>query len=315
MYLEKGYSLDCVNIILNSLAKNTLQQYNSCYVQWWNFCKLHKADPTVKSIPLILEFLTKKFQNGAMYGTINSMRSALSLLLDCELSTNKDISRFFKGIFRLRPNKPKYNETWDPSIVLDFISNFFPNEQLSLNILSKKLLMLLALTTAQRLQTFSKITIDNISIDNECIKIKVPQLIKTSRLNSPQPLLILKFYEKESICPARALCNYLQITKTLRINHKNLFITLKKPHSPASTHTLSRWIKDVLTDAGIDSTIFTAHSTRHAATSAAHRKGLNINLIKSTAGWSDKSQNFAKFYNLPLVDSHNFGDCILNNTM
>lgn len=303
-----------MNIIISSLAKKTLQQYESCYKQWWQFCKKHNFNPLSESIPVILQFLTNKYQSGSAYGTINSMRSALSLLLDKELSINKDISRFFKGIFRLRPSKPKYHDTWDPSIVLNYVTNLYPNASLNLDVLSKKLLILLALTTAHRLQTFSLITVENIEVNNDCIKIKVPQTIKTTKINSYQPLLILNFFnENQSICPAKTLCDYLDITKSLRKNHNKLFLTTKKPHSPASTQTLSRWIKDVLFESGINTSTFTAHSTRHAATSAAHRKGLNINLIKSTAGWSQKSKNFATFYNLPLEDNFNFSNCILSS--
>lgn len=261
----------------------------------------------------ILNFLTERFQNGAAYGTLNSLKSALSLLLDNELGCNKDISRFFRGIYKLRPSLPKYKETWDPNIILEYISNFFPNEGLDLQMISKKLLILLALTTAQRLQTFSLITIDNIHITESNIKIRVPQQIKTSKLNNFQPLLNLPFFkEKESICPAKTLSDYLGLTRSLRKDHNRLFVICKKPHSPASTHTLSRWIKDILYEAGVDTSVFSAHSTRHAATSCANRKGLNINLIKTTAGWTQKSQNFAKFYNLPLMEQDNFANCILD---
>lgn len=293
-----------------------MQQYNSCYKQWWKFCKNNSFDPESNYIPNILQFLTEKYHSGAAYGTLNSARSALSLLLDTELGMNKDISRFFKGIYRARPNRPKYKETWDPSVMLDYVSNLYPNVDLDLQAISKKLLILLALTTAQRLQTFSLITVDNISINDLGIKIKVPQLIKTSKINRLQPLLNLPFFkEKESICPARTLIDYLSVTNNLRKDHNSLFITLRKPHSPASTHTLSRWVKDILFEAGIDTEIFSAHSTRHAATSCANRKGLNIDLIKITAGWTQRSNTFAKFYNLPLQEETNFASCIISDNV
>lgn len=45
---------------------------------------------------------------------------------------------------------------------------------------------------------------------------------------------------------------------------------------------------------------YTPHSTRHAATSTALAKGIDLNIIKSTAGWSKESQVFARFYNRPI---------------
>lgn len=38
-------------------------------------------------------------------------------------ATNDQIKRLLTGFFWLRPNKPKYDYTWDVSIVLNFIEN------------------------------------------------------------------------------------------------------------------------------------------------------------------------------------------------
>lgn len=55
----------------------------------------------------------------------------------------------------------------------------------------------------------------------------------------------------------------------------------------------SRWIKNILAKSGVDTHIYSAHSTRHAATSAASRKGLSVDLIRRSAGWSQSSETFA----------------------
>lgn len=107
--------------MLNSLSQATLKQYDSCLKQWWHFCNNEKVDPFLMSIPRILSFLTKKFNDGSAYGTLNSIRSALSLLMDDDLGSHRDIKRFFSGIYKMRPNKPRYEETWNPSQVLDHI--------------------------------------------------------------------------------------------------------------------------------------------------------------------------------------------------
>jgi len=43
--------------------------------------------------------------------------------------------------------------------------------------------------------------------------------------------------------------------------------------------------------------MYTAHSTRHAATSAASRRGLSVDAIHRAAGWGQHSHVFATFYN------------------
>ena len=62
---------------------------------------------------------------------------------------------------------------------------------------------------------------------------------------------------------------YINKTKAIRGNHSQLFISFHKPYKPVSRSTLSRWIKRVLEESGIDINLFTAHSTLSAAASAA----------------------------------------------
>ncbi|PZC73632.1 hypothetical protein B5X24_HaOG209006 [Helicoverpa armigera] len=68
-----------------------------------------------------------------------------------------------------------------------------------------------------------------------------------------------------------------------------------------STQTLSRWIKDTLSLSGVDVSIFSAHSTRHAATSRARRAGVSVDQIRRTAGWSANSATFANFYDRNVI--------------
>ncbi|CAH0731008.1 unnamed protein product, partial [Brenthis ino] len=67
-------------------------------------------------------------------------------------------------IRRTKPSQPKYSITWDPSIVLNYLSAQWPHEGLDLEILSKKVITLLALVTAHRVQTLALIKIPNIEI-------------------------------------------------------------------------------------------------------------------------------------------------------
>lgn len=258
-------------------------------------------NPTVQDL---LNFFTKLYDSSAQYGTLNSCKSALSLILGQTLTSDDRIKRFYKGVFRLRPPLPKYHTTWDTSVVLNSLANWYPNENLSLEELSKKLATLLALTTAHRVQTISKINILNIKFLIDQVNIMIPDLLKTSRPGALQPVLNLPvFKEKPQICPVTTLRSYLLKTQSLRTCN-NLFISTKKPHKPITSQTLSKWIKLTLGSCGIDTSIFTAHSTRHATTSKAHQLGVNLNLIRQTAGWSGSSQTFGKFYNRIIQDSN-----------
>lgn len=146
--------------------------------------------------------------------------------------------------------------------------------------LSKKLIILLALTTAHRVQTYTKIKNINMNIDE--ILIKITDLVKTSKIGATQLLLVLPYFrEQPTICPASVLAVYIDKTKPLRGNEDHLFISYKKPHKSVCSQTLSRWIKNTLQCCGIDISIFSGHSTRHAFTSRAHMSGISLDVMSS----------------------------------
>ena len=81
----------------------------------------------------------------------------------------------------------------------------------------------------------------------------------------------------------------------MRGSTDQLFISFHKPFHPVTCSTLSRWIKRVMYEAGIDTDIFTAHSTRAASSSAARESDLPLDDILKTAVWTNVL-TFKKFY-------------------
>lgn len=69
----------------------------------------------------LLKFLTGIFNNGASYSTLNTYRSAISLISKDKIGEDLIVSRFLKGSSKLRPLKPKYSYTWDVSVVLKYL--------------------------------------------------------------------------------------------------------------------------------------------------------------------------------------------------
>uniref|UniRef100_A0A1Y1LDW4 Tyr recombinase domain-containing protein n=1 Tax=Photinus pyralis TaxID=7054 RepID=A0A1Y1LDW4_PHOPY len=302
-----------VEVSLASLTKSSISQYNHGLKLWWDFCVGNKFDPFILNFNNILSFLSDLFNRGFSYSNLNTVRSALSLILSPEVGSDARIKRFFRGVFKLRPSSPKYKHTWDPTIVLSHLSTYYPNQDLSLEQLTRKLVTLLILITAHRVQTLSLIRVKNIILNEDKIQIRIPDRIKTSGPKSFQPILEIPFFhEKPALCVASTLQHYLGRTETLRTPMiSNLFITFRKPHKTASTQSISRWIKSTLAECGIDTKIFTAHSTRHAATSMAARKGVSLDVIRNTAGWSASSRVFAQFYNRPVLEEQSVANAIL----
>lgn len=284
-----------------AIQPSTVTSYAPAFKRWWQHCSTNNVNLFRPTRNQLLQFFTQEFSSGLAYSSVNCSRAAISLLTNAAFSDDPSVKRFFRGCATLRPPTPKYQETWDPQQVLEHLKAV-PNADLSLAGLSQKLLMLLALATGHRLQTFANITLNNISENKEAFVIKVPARIKTSAIGRCQPLLTLPFYPDSKICPAATLSEYLRRTETMRGNVRQLFIALRPPARPVGQQTLGRWVRYTLSASGIDPA-FSAHSTRHAATSAARRGGASLTAIFRSAGWTPSSSAFARFYDRPLVSS------------
>ncbi|CAH1968477.1 unnamed protein product [Acanthoscelides obtectus] len=82
--------------------------------------------------------------------------------------------------------------------------------------------MLFALGTAQRLQTFSKIKIDNIYQRTDFIDILIPDILKTSGPGRIQPRLRFSFFrETPELCLSSTLIEFLSRSQNIIIYGKN----------------------------------------------------------------------------------------------
>lgn len=304
---KRGYPEETIETTLRSITEATKKQYSSSLHSWWKWCQHNNVSLFSNSVQDVLKFFQEELDTkNCKFGTFNQHRSALALILPIDVGGNILVRRFLKGVYRLRPPKPKYHCTWDPIIVLNYIKTLPSNDDLSLLTLSQKLVTLLALATGQRIQTLHLIKVENIIIDPNGIKIHIPEHIKTSSVRSYQPLLDLPYFEENNICVATTLVSYIERTESYRNSSEEyLLLSSKEPYKRATKSTIARWIKTTLKHAGINTDIFSAHSTRHAVTSAANRAGVSWDTIRKTAGWSVSSLTFAKFYNRPLSSDQN----------
>lgn len=311
--LAKGVPRSALDTTLASISQATISQYAKPIKLWWTFCRTSKVNCLRPSVSFFLEFLSAMFSSVGSYSTLNTYRSAISLICVEDMGSHPMVKRFFRGVAALKPQKPRYEYIWNPAPVIAHLASLYPHDSLSLEVLSRKLVTLLALTSAQRMQTLAAIQRSNI-IFSDILKIRIPARLKTSGIGKPQPLLIFKpFNEKPELCVFSLVRFYLQCTNNLRCKScDSFFISTRAPYNPVSPQTLGRWVKTELNAAGIDTSIFSAHSTRHASTSLAAKKGVNIDEIRRTAGWTNSSDVFARFYNRLIVQEPSFLSTILD---
>lgn len=312
-FLNKGLSSEAIDTISCSLSDSTQRQYRSSFNQWVKYCCQTNSDPlTISPVKVISFFQHLLDPTNITYNSFVTHRAALSLISPHDLSQDCMMSRFLKGVFRRRPPAPKHESSWDPTTVLNYLEIC---DDSSFSFLSKKLLTLMLLASAQRLQTMAAIDIRNIRFSMRGVTIWVDSLLKTSRPGSKE--LTLHFANlptQPHLCIPSVLKDFLKLSATLRGPTVNtLFLTTTTPYRPATTPTLARWAKHILSCAGIDIQTFTAHSTRHSAVSCAARSGVSMDAIFKAAGWSHSSKMFAQVYNRPLQDPFHFSMAIMNN--
>lgn len=170
--------------------------------------------------------------------------------------------------------------------------------------LSQKLCTLFLLVTGQRGQTLHLTKLQDITFNAEksIVTIRPSELLKQSKPGKHlNPIILKSLNGKRNICVVKTLLEYLERTEILR-NGDSLIISTVKPFKPAARATISRWLKQILVDAGVGDT-FKPHSVRSASTSKALQKGISVQNILKTAGWSN-AKTFAKFYGKDIEDCY-----------
>ena len=156
----------------------------------------------------MLAFIHSLFEQGLSYSTINAARSALSNhLMDATfnstnytMTTHPFIVRFMKGIFNSRKPGPRYSETWDVNVVLNYLREMHLLLDLSLKEHSWKLVMLLALTSGQRCQTFTCLDITAMKKTDDYYVFHLPDHVIQNRPGNVVSTFYVRRYQQEELC-------------------------------------------------------------------------------------------------------------------
>ena len=272
-------------------------------------------DPLSPLVTDGINFLAFLFKGGLGYSAICTARSAISGLVkfkDSEcFGEHQLVRKFIKGVFELRPALPRYAVTWDVDIVFDFLKMWFPFEDLTLKELTLKAVALMAILSGQRCQTLVKFSLSSMKVyDTKCV-FNIDSCVKQTRRGKHlAPVEFMCFPNDSSLCVVSVLKHYIERTKDLRKGTDQLLIAYQKPHKPVSTDTVGRWIRTILTQAGIDTEQFKAHSTRVASASAAVQRGAPVDAVLKAAGWAAES-TFTKYYK--KAPAANLGQILLDS--
>ena len=246
---ERGLSAAGTDIVMASWKPGTEKQYRPHINRWIQFCGKWTIDSLHPSVTDVLNFLSVTFHRGVGYECVNTARGALSavgiVLEGCRVGNHPLVNRFLRGVFNLRLPTPRYAETWDVAPVLQKLRTMDPLDCLSLKELTLKLVMLMALTQAARVQTLHLLMLRNISIGEDDISIWLGDNIKQCRPNFNVRVVKFGAYVEDArLCVYVTFKKYLKLTEKIRKEFVNdngkLFISFMKPHKNVSKDTVAR---------------------------------------------------------------------------
>ena len=153
----------------------------------------------------------------------------------CRAGNHPLVNRFLRGVFNLRPSTPRYATTWDVKFVLQKIRRVEPLHSLTLKDLSLKLVMLMAMTQAARIQTLHLLLLVNIAFGEETVSVLLGDNIKQCRPKFNVRNIVFKAYPQDyRLCVVRTMKEYIERTERLRTESGNadgrLIISYIKPH-------------------------------------------------------------------------------------
>ena len=228
----RGLLESATSLILQSWRKGTKQQYKPFIAKWEQYCSQRQISPFSTTIEPGINFLAKLYQTGIGYSALNKARCALSTV--CFTSEHYTfgqhplVCRFIKGIFECRPSLPRYQESWDVTVVLAYLAKLGPPEKLNLKNLTLKVFIMMALLSGQRHQTLHTLAIDCMQISSDKCVFSINSLLKTSRPGKHLACIEFQAYAPDvSLCIIKHLQQYLKHTDILRGDVKQfLLVTL-----------------------------------------------------------------------------------------
>ena len=158
------------------------------------------------------------------------------------------------------------------------------------------------------------------SFKSDGVVFRPAHLAKQSRSSKPMAdFFFPSFIEDPTICPMTTLKAYEERTESFRAKLPtdakfHLFLSYVGQHTPVSSSTIARWLKCFMVEAGIDISIFKAHSVRGASCSTAMGAGVTTKDILDAADWSSEG-TCQRFYcrEFNKDDQAAFGTAVLSS--
>ena len=173
--------------------------------------------------------------------------------------------------------------------MLTYLKTLSIDDSISDKLLTLNLTTLLALTGASRASEITALDVRFLGKGPKSYFFTFTKISKTWKKGKKAPVKEFKYFEDSSLCVCKTIDQYLERTRPWREGKNQLLLATLKPHNEVQTSTVSGWLVKTLALAGIDTNIFSAHSTRSASTTKAKNQGVSVEDIVKQGQWSSDS--------------------------
>ena len=187
------------------------------------------------------------------------------------------VMRIMAGIRIAKPTIDRFPVIWDIDRVLRLMRSFGDIDRLSRRLLSWKTAMLTSIAVVTRAGEVVSMTLSGFHDLDEKLVFFLNKARKNNKENSVQkPMTIFRYNKDPLLCPVTHLLEYIERSKEVRGEEKQLFVSTINPFKAIKSETMGRWLKEILKRAGINITLFKGHSVRAASTSKAKVAGATV---------------------------------------
>ncbi|GAM18648.1 hypothetical protein SAMD00019534_018230 [Acytostelium subglobosum LB1] len=264
--------------IHNAWQPGTLKAYDAVWRRWSTFTMANNSSPTDISTKMVNAFIAdlghKDYSTSYIY-THRSALSSLRKLARMDALDDESTKRLLQGLAKKKPSKPKYSEVWDPTIVINFIRDNYSKRARSDIDLLKRTLVLVRLALCARSSDLARWAFSSLVVSNTSIKGPIVNA-KEQRASASQSTLVLK-----PVSGAAAS---------------------RPPHQCLSADWITKLSLEVMEEAGIDTSIYGAHSTRAAVITKALASGASFQDVKALSRHKSAT-TMEKYYALKLEGS------------
>ncbi|KAG1438207.1 hypothetical protein G6F56_012740 [Rhizopus delemar] len=128
---QQGLSKKTSEILNFKNRPTTIRAYNEYWTNWVKWCKSHGIDPLTHQTQDVVEYLVSQTKHSRSH--LNDIRSGLASVYNIihlqkgGLAKDLFIQDFFKSMQNIKVKiLNKYQEVWDPVIILNFVRNNWP---------------------------------------------------------------------------------------------------------------------------------------------------------------------------------------------